>query len=44
MKLWLEDIGIEIYSTLNDGKCVVSQEFISTKYNIYNILIKSRYI
>ena len=44
MKLWLEDTGIEIYSTLNDGKCVVSQEFISTKYNIYNILIKSRYI
>ena len=24
MKLWLEGIDIELYSTLNEGKCVVS--------------------
>ena len=33
MKLWLQDNGIEMYSTYNDGKSVVAERFIRTLKN-----------
>ena len=33
MKLWLQDNGIEMYSTHNDGKSVVAERFIRTLKN-----------
>ena len=39
MKLWLHDNGIEMYSTHNEGKSVVSERFIRTlKNEIYKYL------
>ena len=37
MKSWLQDNGIEMYSTHNEGKSVVAEIFIRTlKNKIYN--------
>ena len=33
MKLWLQDNGIEMYSTHHDGKSVVAERFIRTLKN-----------
>ena len=37
MKLWLEDNGIEIYSTHNERKSVASESFIRTLKNLTSI-------
>ena len=48
MKSWLQDNGIEMYSTHNEGKSVVAEIFIRTlKNKIYNYttsLSKDAYI
>ena len=39
MKLWLKDNGIEVYSTLNEGKSVVAERCIETlKNKIYKYM------
>ena len=39
MKTWLQDNGIEIYSTYNEGKFVVAKRFIGTlKNKIYKCM------
>ena len=39
MKLGLQDNDIEIYSTLNEGKCVAAERFIRTlKNKIYKCM------
>ena len=39
MKTWLQDNDIEMYSTHNDRKCVVAEEFIRTlKNKIYKYM------
>ena len=37
MKLWLEDNGIEIYSTHNERKSVAAESFIRTLKNLTSI-------